>query len=127
MRVLKTLSALLLAAGLAGCTAYDSYYGGYQEGYAYPSYGYDYGSYGYGYASYAYGPSVGLGFSYYNYIGHYYCCGGWNNHWHGNGWNGQHWDNDHQWSGNGGWNNPGQGNWRPPVGQPWPNNGGQHG
>jgi hypothetical protein len=48
-------SALLLAAGLAGC--YDAGYGGYSSDYSYDS--------GY-YQPYSYGPSYGLGFGYFD-------------------------------------------------------------
>lgn len=61
VRVLTLASALLLAAGLAGCTSYDDgYYGGYGYGYdggygAGVSYGYPGPYYGFGAYRYSYG------------------------------------------------------------------------
>jgi hypothetical protein len=60
-RLAVACSALLLAAGLAGC--YDVGYGGYSSGYAYDS--------GY-YQPYSYGPSYGLGFGYFDNGDSYY-------------------------------------------------------
>jgi hypothetical protein len=59
MRSLRSVLALLLAAGLAGC-AYDGGGGGYgyQQANAYPGYGY------------SPGPSIGLGFGSNNYGGY---------------------------------------------------------
>jgi hypothetical protein len=108
MRALKTSAALALAALLGGCVAYQPY--GYQQGYAYPDAGYATPAYGYaapGYG-YAYGPSVGLGFSYYNYGGGYPYNGSyWNNgHWdHDNG-HGSYWHGDDGHGGN--WHGYGQ-------------------
>ena len=106
MRGLRPFMALLLAAVLTGC--YDGSYG-YQQGYAYPTpgYDYDYPSYGYAYPSpgygyypgYAYGPSVGLGFSYYDYN-------------YGPSYHGGYYG--HQ----GNWNNAQRGGSAPPAGQP---------
>jgi hypothetical protein len=72
-RLASALGAIATLSLLAGCATDDGYYSGsygYSGGYGYSpyAYGYGYDPY-YGYPYYPYGPSVGLGFSYYDFDG----------------------------------------------------------
>ncbi len=115
--VFRLISALAMAAALAGCVApypgYPGYYDpayGYGYGYGYPyAYGYPYG----GYPAYYYGPS--FGFAYWGGGG---CC---YHGWHGGGWHGGGWH-----GGGGGWHGGG-GGWHGGGSATWQGGGGGHG
>ena len=80
MKRVAALGALATLSLLAGCATNGGYYSGAYGYGGYPSYAYNYGDapyydnygyYPYGYTGYpySYGPTVGLGFSYYDYGG----------------------------------------------------------
>ncbi len=115
--VFRLISALAMAAALAGCVApYPGYPGYYDPSYAY-GYGYPY-AYGYpygGYPAYYYGPSFGFAYWGGGCCYHGWHGGGWHGGgggWHGGGWHG----------GGGGWHGGGGGG-----GGTWQGGGGEHG